>query len=346
MRTTRFFWLSALLLALLPGGTACVDDGGFGKPLILPSRAKLGETVAMSINSNYMPPGGEGKERFHLTQENVSLNLHVPAIANGVGALVATTTIRTIFESALAPGNQLVGNIFDSDGEQVGALLTIAVVDLPAELPPPYDNPTAAVPFDLELVLSIDGVPDGFVKNTLTLDGKEGTSLLFLDNSNVENFEGKPRLRLRGAWDSTAQVGFDPAWTDIASIEFTLEFPTAAVTNPDAFGMTEAYRSSVLVGPEVTPGAVKVVLVDPNGFELPSFEGLGVAGVVGNGPLLDVTFDVLSNGPGFAAGDFTVRGLKVKDRNGTLLTPPMGPTDDATVYFEQLALRSQPAPAP
>ncbi|MCG8590607.1 MAG: hypothetical protein MJE66_15050, partial [Proteobacteria bacterium] len=210
-----------LLAVLLPAGIGCV---GSGSPLILPQKARLGDTVTMAINSNYLPTFVAGKERFHLTKDNVTVELRETAAIGSVGALVDTTTMRMVFESSLPPGNQLVGDILNDEGEQVGSFLTIAVVDLPPSLPPPHDAPTVADPVLLDLTVSIDGQPDGFIKNVIEIIGTGGSPIVF-DNADfhLEELQGKPRLRLRGAWDSGTQVGFDPAWTDIASIEFTLE---------------------------------------------------------------------------------------------------------------------------
>jgi hypothetical protein len=212
-------------------------------------------------------------------------------------------------------------------------MLTAVLFNLPDSL---IGSPT--LPYDAKVVVVVDSVDEPFKGDLRILDGT-GAPISFSSASPPEDLAPAPALRLRAKKVSSG-IGFDPAW-DIAGIEFVLEFfpATSAISNPDVFVGNEAHRAVAIAGPETTPGSVKITVVDPHGFTLGTITESPSR--VGTGALLDIVFDK-ETGQGFDEGDFTIRGLKVTDPDGVLLSPAMLPTDDATAYFELNARANLP----
>jgi len=327
--------LTILLLSL----AACegTEQFGYGRPLVLPQEARLGETIAMAIDSNYVPVLGT-LSTHDLDRDKTRIRVEEFVSGFGPGSAYATVQPLAVFHGAPTATAELLE-------VAPGAELTVVLLNLPETLP------GFTPPGSVQLRLEADGVASEAMVNDLVITAAGGSPILFSDHPAFElpgDLEPRPTLRLRPRWDRAIGLGFDPAWQDIATVEFSLQFPTAAVTAPEAFAAGEARDGNALAGPETQPGRVKVVVVEPKGFTMDLSHCVGQIGSgsddcrVGAGPLVDVSFDRIPGGPGFAPEDFTVRGLAVYDRDGVLLSPPMGSEDDATPYFERLTMNASP----
>ncbi len=306
--------LSVLVVVFLG---ACSPTQWGGAPVVWPKAARLGDTVAMSISSNHVPFFGAALERYHLSEDNVTLE-----ITHG-GALLATVAPRAVFDGLSAPTslkNQVAA----------GPYLTIAVFDLPASLP-------VSLPAATTVGLLIDGVVTG-INGKLDILDTGGSPTAFTSESEPGGLGPRSALRLQGRAAGTGVEGFDPAW-QIGALEFRLEYPSSSVSEPDAFPGTEASRALVFTSAEDPPGSVRVLVTDPRGFILPSAPGYPGGDRVGEGPLLDVAF-AKAPGQGFEAEDFTIRDLKVFDPDGVLLTPIFSPGTDTTHYFARSARKN------
>lgn len=237
--------------------------------------------------------------------------------------VLATATPRAVFDGLSAPAGVL--NV-----TKAGPFLTIVVFDLPTSI-------SAAFPVATKVHMLVNGVaPTWNSIGSLEILGTGGSPIVFTSDSNPTGLGPRPTLRLQGR-AATAQVdGFDPEW-EIGSIEFTLQYPSGAVSQPDVFPLTEASRAVAFTSTGDAPGSVRIFVADPRGFVLPIVPPpYPDAERVGEGPLLDVTF-TKAPGVGFAATDFTIRDLEVRDLDGNLLTPVYTPGTDTTHYFTRIA---------
>lgn len=313
-RIARIARWSALTLAL----AACTPGGFGGSPVVWPKAARLGDTVAMSIDSNYVPNVGPLAERYDLSADNVTLQIRQGS------TVLATVAPRAVFDGLSAPASL-------RSAVQVGPFLTVVVIDLPASLP-------ATLPVSTTVRLLVAGQDSG-INGSLEILGSGGSPTAFTAESEPAGLAPRPVLRLQGRLAAPGVDGFDPAWT-IGALELVLEYPAAALSAPDAFPATEASRALVFTSTGDPPGSVRVVLTDPRGFTLPATPGYATGGNrVGEGPLLDVAFTKAA-GEGFAAVDFTIRDLKVFDPDGVLLTPVFGAGTDTTGYFVRIARKN------
>ncbi|MCL4683653.1 hypothetical protein KJ059_02765 [Myxococcota bacterium] len=306
-----FFGIAAAVLA-----SACTPAGIGGAPVVWPKAARLGDTVAMSIDSNRAPFFGPLVERYDLSEENVTLE-----IRQGTTSL-ATVSPRAVFDGLSAPAS--IRNRIEA-----GSFLTVGVFDIPASLP-------VSPPVSTTVVLLVDGVAT--LSGTLEIIGSGGSPMTFIAESQPADLGSRPVLRLQGRAAGPGVDGFDPAWV-VGAIEFRLEYPAAAVSEPDVFPATEASRALAFSSTEDPPGSVRVVLTDPRGFVLPSTPGYPEGNRVGEGPLIDVVFTKAPS-EAFAAGDFTVRDLAVFDPDGVRLTPVFPPGTDTTDYFVRIARKN------
>lgn len=306
--------LSAVVAVLLG---SCSPTQWGGAPVVWPKAARLGDTVAMSISSNHVPFFGPVLERYHLSEDNVTLE-----ITHG-GTPLATVASRAVFDGLSAPASL-------KNEVAAGPFLTIVVFDLPASLP-------VSLPAATTVRLLIDGVAVG-INGTLDILDTGGSPTAFISGSEPDGLGPRPTLRLQGRAAGTGVDGFDPVW-EIGAIEFLLEYPSGTVSDPDAFAATEASRALVFTSTADPPGTVRVFVTDPRGFLLPSSRGYADGDRVGEGPLLDVAFTKAA-GQGFEAEDFTIRDLKVFDPDGVLLTPIFSPGTDTTHYFARIARKN------
>lgn len=307
-------------VALLVAASLACTPGGFGdSPVVWPRAARLGDTVAMSIDSNHVPLVGPFVEKYDLTEDNVTLELRAGA------TLLATLAPRAVFDGLSAPASL-------RNATSAGPFLTIVVFDLPASLP-------ISLPATVNVTLLVGGAAPAFpVAGTLELLGSGGSPTVFTSESQPEGLGPRPMLRLQGRKAGPGGEGFDPAWP-IGAIEFVLEYPAAAVSAPDVFPTSEASRALAFTSTDGVAGRVRVVLTDPRGFALPAAPGYPGGDRVGEGPLLDVAFEK-APGQGFAPEDFTIRELRVYSPDGVLLTPVFGAGTDTTHYFARIARRN------
>ncbi len=314
VRRLRLRLVSAALVV-----AGCAPAGLGGAPLVWPKAARLGETVAMSIDSNHVPLFGAIVEKYDLSDDNVTVE-----IRQGTTPL-ATVTPRAVLDGLSAPTSL-------KNAAAAGPFLTIVVFDLPASLP-------VSLPATTTVRLLVDTVSTG-LDGTLEILGSGGSPAQFTSDSEPAGLSPRPMLRLQGRKAGPGVDGFDPAW-EIGAIEFRLEYPSAAVSEPDAFPGAEASRAVAMTSSGDPPGTARVLVTDPRGFTLPSTPGYPDGDRVGEGPLLDIAFTKAPS-EGFEAADFTIRDLKVFDRDGALLTPLYAPGTDTTAYFTRIARKNQP----
>jgi len=306
--------------------SACLQVGGTsGEALVFPGTARLGDTVAIAIDSNYIPAPipGDAQEHHDLSRDNVTLK-----IIQGTNTVLHTldgAEIVAVFDGHAAPA---------SIRQQVGAgvFATIVVFNLPTALDV---APSSYPATNLKVRLFVDGVAQSAITGKLTILGTGGAPTDFFVESEPVDLEPRPTLRLAAVGDGTWEAGFEPARA-IGGIEFLLEYPAEALSEPEVFPATEASRGLAFLGPEDTPGEVKVFLTDPRGFTLPykaEVDG------VGDGFLLEVAFTKAEN-EAFAAEDFTIRDLKVTDPDGVLLTPVFSSGTDTTAFFERIVRKN------
>jgi hypothetical protein len=316
----RLRLLAPVALLLLAYVALACSPAGSGTPIVWPRAARLGDTVAMSIDSNHVPLIGPVFEKYDLSEDNVTLE-----IRQGT-TLLGTVTPRAVFDGLSAPASL-------KNATHAGPFLTIVVFNLPASLP------ISTFPATTQVRLLVDGVlPTYSAIGTLQILGSGGTPTGFTADSVPEGLGPRPMLRLQGRAAGEGVDGFDPGWT-IGAIELRLEYPSEAVSAPDPFPATEASRALAFASTGDPPGTVRVVLTDPRGFTLPSTPGYAGGDRVGEGPLLDIAF-TKATGEGFEAEDFTVRDLKVFDPDGVLLTPAFAPGTDTTAYFVRIARKN------
>ena len=308
-------------------GTGCTQAGSGGEPVVWPGTARLGDTVAMAINSNYIPAPlpGDVSERHDLSRDNVSLR-----ILEGTGP--SQTLLHTIEDDAIVA-------VFDGHAApaairqqlEPGVFLTVVVFNLPSA----FDVAPSSYPAtNLKVRLYVDGANQG-VTGKMTVLGTGGAPTDFFSGSEPVDLEPRPTLRLRTNNDDTWAAGFEPD-AEIGGLEFILEYPTDKVSSPEVFPATEASRSLAFLGPEVAPGFVKVFVTDPRGFTLPY--KIEVDGV-GDGFLVEFAFTKLPDEE-FQPEDFTIWDLKVTDRSGGLLTPVFASNTDTTAYFERIVRKN------
>jgi hypothetical protein len=249
--------------------------------------------------------------------------------------------VRSVFDADLSKS--------DSRADwRPGASVTIALVDLPVDALPC----ATGYPVPVDLVLVRDGVADGFVIGKLTLTGNQGQPTPFAHlaeepalapgESLDERFGPKPALRLRplaGA-GTPAQPGFAFDWV-IGSIEFDLTYKHDKVSAPVAFTATNAVNGTAVVGPstplDVDDSVAHVVLMDPKGFTLPELHPWAVSGGAGEGPVLEIAFDKLTQ---FGTGDFAIENLVVTKLDGTIQVDLRGETGSGA-YFQTIAVASE-----
>lgn len=304
---------------------ACEGTGnlGAGEPVIFPQTARLGDEVAMVIDSNYAAQ--YYTEQYDLTTENVELRLYDPS--EPTPTLLATlddsSGIEAVFALQPAPNSEY-------GGDHPGADMTVVVFRLPATLAnftPPGDLFVEVYKADASA-----GVTSYF--NTMTISGSSSDPPIDL-NLDLTDFALSPGIRLIPVPEPDG--GFDPGWK-ISAIKLGVYAPTAKLTNLRVAPATEASRSTALVV-DRTGGFYDVLVMDLEGFSLQQHDcdppGSHCAS---QGPLLDLVFDRLAT---FNAGDVLLLTLELYRPDGMLLAESVDPTD----YFDKLAVQNvEPAP--
>jgi hypothetical protein len=280
--------------------------------MVWPGAARLGDSVAMAIDSNYIPVPLQGLDRHDLSVDNVTVQVRQGSTT------LATLSPRVVFDGMAAQGS--IRAAFDP-----GIGISIVVLDLPASIA------GLAPPAAVTLRVVVNGAPQSALVGSLYVTGTGGSPTVFKDTVAGDDWldpeDLEPRAALRLHPQQVGGSGFDASW-EVAGVQFDLEYPVAKLANPEAVAATEAARGAAFVGPEPSPGVVPVFLTAPNGFV---FDG-SVGTRVGQGPIIDILFDKVP-GQGFAASDFVVRNLKVVDREGNLLSPVSPPGSNDTAFF-------------
>jgi hypothetical protein len=296
-----------------------------GQPIVYPHRAYLGETISVAIDTDHSPVQGRN---YTLSGDNVRIQ-----ITDTVTNATATLVPRAIVLGANPLNTPL--------GEQQGTTeVSIAVFDLPTELPPdPSTDP--ATPFSaLPTTVTVFAVfhPDLTVINpqmypTLEILGPaeegQGPTTFFPSPPDFAPppievaLEPLPALRV-----AAKTLKFPSTWS-IGSIQFDVVYNTALVGNPRAYAKTmvaKAYARAV----DVSPGRARAMLVDPQGLELRASAA--------RGPFVDIVFDKTAP---FETADFSIEDLLVSDVDGNVLVDMRTGTDLSSTYFTLYARANQ-----
>lgn len=311
---------------------ACQPDPGgsiYPETAVFPNEARLGGTVAIAIDSNYLPVW-DSVERYDLDRRRIM------AFVRDDAGVELQATVRSVFSLSVAPS---AWSAADSPGRWV----SVALIDLPATgLQVPSDH--ARVQVRVWVGQALEYVSHG----TISLVGDGGTtwlnSMLWYERS----LESRSLLRLR-AVRRDPQTGttsgppdaFLDSW-QIGGIEFEVEYPPC-LKPPEAFGNSEAVLGTGIVNvpdPLASPRKAHVVLFAPQGFSVkrPNDPLLTTAAPneAGEGPILDLAFDRATGGATcnlIDASDFVIRKLLVTDKNGeTLIDRRTGNTDSSDLF--------------
>lgn len=310
----------AIVGILVAVSVACRDQQFGPGPLVFPPEARLGSTVVLSVDTNQTPFQLSPLQEFEdyaLSSENVTIQIvdDVGPQILPVSAVVQGAALPSSPYSRVLPGGWFTVVAFSLVGLQF--------------------NP-ATLPKSVELKVLKDGSPirfrspgnlQWFVK---ILPGTGSHTNFFPD---PRELEAPPMVRLR---PRAGAANFDPVLEQaIGGLEFTFVFPTDKVANPAVFGMGEAFLATTAVGPQLpgtgTLASIRVVLMDPKGFELLLIDQ---SGNLGDGPLVDVALDRLGS---FDGADFEIHDLRVVDVGGQVLIDRLG---DATSMFTLIPSRN------
>jgi hypothetical protein len=349
--------LAALSMLGAGGCNVGPDGAGAALPAAFPSQAQLGpgsspgDTVAVAIDSNYIPVL-ENAEQFVLHRGNTVVELSLP----GAAAPRITLPVRSVFELAAAPTSRYAS-------AHPGGFFTAVLFDLPGRSATPPSVVPTAYPALVRIGLAYDAdaagprAPFEFASSELRITGESGRanpvagalhpatgSELF--PSLLAELGPRRMIRLRARRDASAGAGFPPGLSAIAGIQFELDYPTACVgagiERPvQGFGATEAAGSTVLIGPpralDATTSRSSVVLVNPAGFELPFNTDLfSDTSVAGEGPLIDLVFEPIATTCNFSSAAIAIRNLVVTGIDGEVLVS--GPSN-STSYFERYLVK-------
>ncbi len=329
-------------LTVLAAVVACQPDpggSGYVETAIFPNEASLGSTVAIAIDSNYIPLA-DSLEHYDLAPGRVQA-----WVSDGLGAELQAT-VRAVFPLSAAPSARTAPN-------KPGRWITLVLLDLPTTgLSVPSTH--ARVRVFAELASGVTQVSIG----TFRLVGTGGSPWLpptpgFL--SLEKELESRSLLRLR-AVRRNPQLGGAPNPADafldswqIGGFEFELDYPSCLQT-PNAYPNTEAVNGTALVGPlTIAPpiagvSRVRVVLLAPDGFKVPHpYDpfGLTAQNIAGEGPLLDLAFDRVPGSSGceaITASGFAIRKLFVTDKNGAKLIDRRSLDTDSSALVKMFVL--------
>lgn len=327
-RSSRRILASLAALTIL----GCQPDPGgsiYPETAVFPNEARLGGTVAIAIDSNYLPVW-DSLEHYDLDRSRVM------AFVRDDAGVELQATVRSVFPLSVTPAAWFAS---DSPGRWV----MVALLDLPASgLQVPSNH--ARVQVFVWVGQTLEYVSHGTIK----LVGDGGTPWL---NSNLwyeSGLESRSLLRLR-AVRRDPQTGstsgppdaFRDSW-QIGGIEFEVEYPDC-LKPPEAFSNSEAVLGTALVSvpdPLATPPKARVVLFAPQGFTVKRpndpYITSSAPNEAGEGPILDLAFDRVSGGATCSLidpSDFVIRKLFVTDKNGDMLIDRRtGDTDSSDLF--------------
>jgi hypothetical protein len=330
------FLICALACQQGPGGVSDPETAVF------PNEARLGGTIAIAIDSNYIP-AYDVAERYDISPDGVEA-----WVRDDLGTEIAAT-VRAVFP--LAPARSSL-----AAPTTPGRWVTIALVDLPSSgLSVPSDEARVRVTVD------VSGAPVDVSKGTIRLVGAGGTPWLPPTPGYPaleEEFETRSLLRLRavrrnpqsGSTTGPADAFID-SW-EIGGLELEVQYPDC-LEAPDAYPNSEADHATTLVGPGGTPESGtqtrRIVLLAPGGFRVQRpIDPFGVSSPAsaGEGPILDLAFDRVTGGSTCAEigpADFEIRSLFVSGKNGETLIDRRSGDTDSSALFTTFVIDAEPS---
>jgi hypothetical protein len=270
--------VSASWLALL----SCAPDGTLdARLLVFPAEAELGGSAAAVISSNHVP-GADADELYTLTTSRVGVQIE------DADDVLWNATVRSVFPLAIPPTSYLAD-------EFPGGWVIIVLFDLPDDSG--FDLGTGP-PFSADVVVSIDSVamdgdPEAIGSIRITGTGGQPTQVLWPPLADLELDSVVARYRARlGSGGFPAETG----GTVIGGLEADLVYFSPCFTDAEVYAGTEGANAGVYLGPQKVVGGAgfyvyrRLVLTYPDGFTL-EHPSSGAADALGEGPLIDITFD-------------------------------------------------------
>ena len=301
------------LLRFLALAFTAAGCGADLRPAVFPSEARLGSTVALTLDGNQIEKS-EHLDRNDVSRENVRI-----WIEDASYTLVEISPIRSVFYG----GTQMLGSYEEN---RPGAWVAVALFDLPGDLGfSSYDPPP-----ERQLIVEFNGDPNDTSATFIKITGEGGSPQQFfpVDQSLItvpyatpieSALEPHPTLRIRADANAGAFK-----WQDgngdlipIGAIEMVVAYPSC-VSNPKAQATSDAHRATVLL--DDAAGTAKLLLLDPTGFTLPKTPKQNAAApghsFRGGGPIIEVAFD---KSCAFDASQFDITSLLVADTMGDVL---------------------------
>lgn len=323
------------LLALLPLVAACegTNNSGFGEPVIFPQYARLGDQVAMVIDSNYGL--NHWNEQYDLTADTVEIDLYDPADLNTVIATLdngANGGIDGVFSIRPSATSKL------GLEQQPGNKTTLVVFQLPDSL---SHSQAGSPPYDVFVEVRKLNFPEPIpaYSNTVTIVPGGPDPLIDL-HQNLADLAPMPGVRLVPI--PLDFGGFDEAWT-IGAVEFTVTIDDAKIDNMRVAPATFAERATTLSVLEQQVGgfsSYRVMLLHLNGFNVKHVDcGTASPYCATQGPMIDLVFNRIAT---FDETAIALSDLEVYGLDGTAhVQLGANPAD----YFEKVVVENvEPGP--
>ena len=259
--------------------------------LVFPGEAELGGSAAAVISSNYIP-GSDASEDYTLDRSRIDV-----VVKDDLGE-EETATVRAVMPVAASATSELARSL-------PGATATLVVFDLPDTgfaLP-------AQLPFRAEVIVYVDDVAqtqDEAVGSILITGpdgaGAAGAPTAVIWTGGLGAFElDDVVMRFRPALDVQSSGGFPDetasGGTVIAGIEADLVYFSPCFYDAEPYTGSEATNAGIHLGPPTVLSVgggwwnyQRVVVTYPEGFVIDAPAG-GAADALGEGPLLEFTFD-------------------------------------------------------
>ncbi len=377
---TRGDWTLAIALsaaALIGGGIGCTEGPGtssWGKPMLFPPAARLGDTVAMVI---VLSEDKANLEMFSVSRDNVTVRLTEwddPVNQNIVESQLTLIPdldadddgvddyFVEVMEVPMWPGTAFA----TLNEGRIGQTMKVVLFNLPDTwtwadpINPAYDLSVEVLVDDQPFALDSNG--DNEYSRRLTIREGSGSPIVFGALSLPEQFETRPMYRLAPTHNANligSNTGMDPNW-NIGAIEFTLRYTNSRLSNPEAFAGGAATGGLVLVGDEVDEGSgttsVKISLIIPGGVQPFSHTNstcvnLATGKCHSPAPMIDIAFDTdLTGLPPedpegadvvvFDTTDFEITDFFVYNTNGVRLNFGWGNSTEGEHYFVQQVVRN------
>jgi hypothetical protein len=261
---------------------------------VFPGEAELGGSAAAVISSNYIP-GADVTERYDLDRSQVGI------VIKDAAGTEWSSTVRAVFPLAASATSRLAI-------DRPGAWVTVVLFDLPTTS---SFNLGTGPPFLADVIVRINGTDQlhDHAVGSIRITGRGGagvggqpTTVLWPPITDLEL--DSLVMRFRPVVDTGDGVGFpaNPQGTTIAGIEGDLVYLSPCLTDFEPYTGSEAAGAGIYVGPEKYLNGFfsyrRLVLTYPQGFTLvppsndllPPEESQG-ANALGEGPIIDITFD-------------------------------------------------------